>query len=297
LLAGVLSALTLGACQDPVEPPVGADGSDLAVSADRSVGSEDADNPLHGHGGFRRGAVFTMSNQAGGNEILVFRRGADGALSEAGAVSTGGNGSGAGLGNQGGVVLTRGGRWLLAVNAGSDDVSLLRASGYPELADRVPSGGTTPISVTSHGSLVYVLNAGGTENVSGFRIRGHRLVPIQGATYGLSGTGVGPAQVGFSPDGRFLVVSEKATNRLVVFPVARGGRLGDPEVVASAGQTPFGFAFSRSCCHALGSYFVELFFTNKIITVFIIDGKWNWTAYGNFCCLRADGCDTTGKCN
>ena len=48
----------------------------------------------------------------------MFDRLADGRLIASGAVSTGGNGTGTGLGNQGGVVLTRNERWLLAINAG-----------------------------------------------------------------------------------------------------------------------------------------------------------------------------------
>src|SRR5262245_33731875 len=76
------------------------------------------------HDDHRGGAVYTMSNAASANHILVFDRQADGALSPAGSVATGGKGTGAGLGSQGGVVLTDDGDWLLAVNAGSDSVSV-----------------------------------------------------------------------------------------------------------------------------------------------------------------------------
>src|SRR5207248_7379662 len=66
------------------------------------------------------GAVYVMSNAPAGNAVLAFDRAANGALSPAGSYATGGNGTGAGLGSQGALVLSADGRWLLAVNAGSN---------------------------------------------------------------------------------------------------------------------------------------------------------------------------------
>ena len=96
------------------------------------------------------GAVYTMSNAADGNAILMFDRLADGRLVPAGTVATGGNGSGAGLGNQGGLVLSGNEKWLLTVNAGSDSISVMqvRRRGL-RLIDVEPSGGSRPISITS----------------------------------------------------------------------------------------------------------------------------------------------------
>jgi len=51
------------------------------------------------------GSVYTMTNSAEGNEVLVFSRSADGSLTPAGAFATGGFGTGGGLGNQSGVIL------------------------------------------------------------------------------------------------------------------------------------------------------------------------------------------------
>lgn len=57
--------------------------------------------------------------------VLAFRRGADGALEQAGGYPTGGAGLGAAhLGSQGSVILTTDGRHLLVTNAGSDDISV-----------------------------------------------------------------------------------------------------------------------------------------------------------------------------
>src|SRR4051794_14131223 len=113
------------------------------------------------------GHVYTESNSASGNSLLVFDRAGDGNLTPAGSVSTGGTGTGAGLGSQGAV--TRSGKLLFAVNASSNDLSVFRLHrGTPRLLDRAPSGGTDPISVAVSGRLVYVLNNGGGGNVSGF---------------------------------------------------------------------------------------------------------------------------------
>ena len=69
------------------------------------------------------GAVYSMTNAAAGNSILIFDRAANGALTAAGSVATGGKGQGSGLGSQGALTLSADQRWLLAVNAGSNDVT------------------------------------------------------------------------------------------------------------------------------------------------------------------------------
>jgi 6-phosphogluconolactonase (cycloisomerase 2 family) len=194
------------------------------------------------------GAVYTMTNSAAGNEVLVLARAENGRLASPVAFSTGGLGTGAGLGNQGGLTLSRNQRWLAVVNAGSDDVSLFRVNGQGVvLADRISSGGLRPISVTLHRDLLYVLNAGGAvggaDNISGFRVDSKgRLTPIAGSVQPLSGANTDPAQIAFALEGRVLVVSEKATNKIVTYPVGEDGIAGPPQVHASAGVTPFGFA-------------------------------------------------------
>jgi 6-phosphogluconolactonase len=192
------------------------------------------------------GAVYTMSNGSERNAVLIFDRLADGRLVRAGAVSTGGTGTGAGLGNQGGLVLSGNERWLLVVNAGSNSISVLevRRQGL-RLVDVEPSGGTRPISVTEHRGLVYVLNAG-SDSITGFTLgRDGRLRPLDGSDRPLSGAGTDPAQVAFTPHGDALVVTEKATNKIVTFEIGRHGLPGDPRVQDSTGQTPFGFAFGK----------------------------------------------------
>ena len=193
------------------------------------------------------GAVYALTNVAGGNAVAMYSRGADGRLSWSGSVSTGGAGAGASLGSQGALALSDDGRWLFAVNAGSNDVSAFRVtSSGLELTDRVASGGLRPISVTVHGNMLYVLNAGGDGNISGFRVGNDgALAPLAGSTRPLSGNGVGPAQVAFSPTGAWLVVTEKTTNRLDIYAVGSDGLVSGVNTAASAGGTPFGFAFGH----------------------------------------------------
>ncbi len=195
--------------------------------------------------GLRAGKVFTSSNAPGANELLVYAPAAEGGLALVARAATQGQGTGAGLGSQGAVTLSRDGRHVYVVNAQSHTVSTftLRAQGV-ELSSVVDSGGLTPVSVAEHEGVVYVLNAGGTGNVAGFRNLRGTLVPLAGSTRSLSAAGgTGAAQVGFSADGDVLVVSEKATQRLLSWPVRRDGSLGPVVVTASAGAVPFGFAF------------------------------------------------------
>ena len=75
------------------------------------------------------GAVYAMTNDLTGNEVVVFHRDHEGILTKAGSVSTGGLGSGGGfdpLVSQGSIVLSEDHRWVLAVNAGSDEISVFR---------------------------------------------------------------------------------------------------------------------------------------------------------------------------
>ena len=190
-------------------------------------------------------AVYTITNQVAGNAVAVFARATDGTLTAAATFATGGTGTGAGLGSQGAVTLSRDGRLVFAVNAGSNDVSVLRVDQNGlSLLSRTPSGGTVPTSVTVSRNVVYVLNTGGTGNITGFRLNSAGgLAPIAGSTKAFSGGAVAPAQVSFSPDGSQLVVSEKGTSLLDVYAVNEDGVAGERQSFPSAGGTPFGFAF------------------------------------------------------
>ncbi len=191
------------------------------------------------------GQVYTITNEAAGNRIAIFNRAANGALSPAGFVDSGGNGTGSGLGSQGAVILSDNGRWLFAVNAGSDSISSFRVTGQGlSLVDTVPSGGTLPISLTVHDDLLYVLNAGGSRNITGFDIGHHgNLSMIAGSTQPANSTT--PVQVQFSPDGRVLVVAGKLSNTLDSYLVDVNGVAGPPQSFASNADVPFGFDFDK----------------------------------------------------
>jgi 6-phosphogluconolactonase (cycloisomerase 2 family) len=193
------------------------------------------------------GTVYVQTNQAGGNEIAIFNRSADGALTFAGTVATGGLGTGSGLGSQGSVILSNDGRWLFAVNAGSNEISAFRvdASGLT-LTDKVSSGGVRPTSLTIHKDLLYVLNAGSTGNIAGFTVDpSGKLSALAGSTRPLSGDATAPAQVSFSRDGGMLVVTERATSMIDTYLVGKDGLASGPAVHPSSGVTPFGFAFTQ----------------------------------------------------
>jgi hypothetical protein len=150
--------------------------------------------------------------------------------------------------------LSSDGRHLLAVDAGSNQISVLRikTGGSLERVGRSPvsSNGTNPVSIAVSGHLVHVANAGtaasaGGTNYTGFALgRGGHLRPLGGSTVTLPGTSQ-PGDVLFSNDGRKLVGTRVATSLLDAFTVGRGGLLtaapGSP--FAAQGMGPFGSEF------------------------------------------------------
>jgi 6-phosphogluconolactonase (cycloisomerase 2 family) len=216
-----------------------------------------------GHRDDGAGAVFVQTNEPNGNRIVVFDRGGDGRLSRAGAVSTGGNGAFAApgtvsdtLASQDSLVYDDEHDLLFAVNAGSDSLSVFRVQGNRlRLTDVDPSGGDFPASVAVHDDLVYVLNAGGTGIVQGFRIQGNHVEPLAGSarSLGLANTDppnflTSPGQVGFTPDGQKLIITTKASRSTIdIYRVRQNGRLSETAVVnTSATPVPFAFTFHPS---------------------------------------------------
>jgi len=212
------------------------------------------------------GHVYSMSNGAGGNVVSVLRNKGDGTLRLLGQYATGGNGTGTGitippdpLGSQDSIVLSPDKRWLFAASAASNQISTFRVLGDAlALTSVVASGGSYPVSIAIRGSRVYVLNGAGQPNVTGFYLSpGGGLFPIPDSTRTVTAPTVSagvqpnvmdnPAQLGFSPDGRWLIVTDKNVSdpgTLSVFPVGADGRLGASAVVTvSPDAAPFGFTF------------------------------------------------------
>jgi 6-phosphogluconolactonase len=199
-------------------------------------------------GADKAGAVFVMTNGVDKNEIIAFRRNDDGTLQQTRTFETDGRGSGGKvdpLGSQGSLVLSQDRSHLLAVNAGSGELSVFRVQGdLLSLEDKVTSGGSEPVAVTQHADLVYVVNAGGNGNVVGFRWLYGKLTEIPDSTRLLSGSNSAPGSIVFSPNGKFLAVSEKQTSKLDVFIVQGDGTLSPVVVTPSAGPGEFAISFA-----------------------------------------------------
>ncbi|MEO5590734.1 MAG: beta-propeller fold lactonase family protein [Gemmatimonadaceae bacterium] len=230
------AAVLLGACsaQDATVP--GASVPDPSFSRDA--------NPT--------GTVWVQTNDGTKNQIVAFRRAANGKLSLLRTFDTGGRGTGTPrLGSQGSVILSADEEYLYVTNGGSNEISVFavtRPGG--SLIQTISSGGTAPYSITRHGNLVYVLNEGGftsgpAANITGFTIgQDGTLTALAGSTRPLSTAYAQPAQVSFNPEGTALVVTEKATDKIDTYAVgANGLASAAPIVNVSNGQTPFGFAF------------------------------------------------------
>jgi 6-phosphogluconolactonase (cycloisomerase 2 family) len=192
------------------------------------------------------------------NSVVAFERAASGALTRVGEFRTGGRGGVErdvpldSLASQDSLTYDSAHRLLFAVNAGSNTVTSFAVSGARlTRLQTVSSGGEFPVSVAARAGLLYVLNAGGTGNVTGFRINSAgRLVSLPGArrSLGLANQSrpefiTAPADVAITPDGAHLVVTTKANNTIDVFNVNHG-RLSAPIKNTAADTVPFALAFS-----------------------------------------------------
>jgi 6-phosphogluconolactonase (cycloisomerase 2 family) len=193
--------------------------------------------------------VFAMTNNADRNEIIAFSSSRDGQFYEAGRFETGGRGSGGTtdpLTSQGSLTFSTDHSLLFAVNAGSGTLSVFRVfHNQLALVDRVPTGGAEPAAVAQWGNLVYVLNEAGPGTVVGFHLSldGH-LTRIPDASAFLTGTNVGGSSIAVSPSGRFLAVTERASDKIDIFPINANGSLG--AIVTDSSVNPGTFAASFS---------------------------------------------------
>jgi 6-phosphogluconolactonase (cycloisomerase 2 family) len=192
------------------------------------------------------GHVYEATNSPAGNAVQVFDRLRNGQLRPGSVVATGGLGLGASLASQN--ALVRRGELLFVVNAGDDTISTLAITGQGLVKrDVEPTGGDRPVSVTVHGSTVYVLNQG-SATISGFHLEpGGQLSALRRSTRQLSkvdGADSAAAQVSFTPDGRHLLVTHKGDQTIDTFGVY-GRYAGRAVPKRSSGSTPYGFDFDR----------------------------------------------------
>lgn len=204
--------------------------------------------------------VFVQTNNPAGNQILVYDRAEDGTLTLVETVDTGGSGGrneGAGpdpLTSQGSLIYDPHHRVLIAVNAGSNTLSVLGLDDeHLCLRQVLASGGTFPVSVAIHGDLLYVLNAHEAGAITGYRMTDGQLHPIDDSTRSLELTPAAgpmqfantPAQISFTPDGQHLVITTKANgSRIDVFTMGPSGQPSDAFTANPANTpVPFGFTF------------------------------------------------------
>jgi 6-phosphogluconolactonase len=206
------------------------------------------------------GHVYVNDNTAGTNTIGAFDEHADGTLTAmpGSPFAAGGAGTGTIVGSQGSLQATRDGRYLLAADAGSNQISVLRVRPdgtlSPAQGSPVASGGIEPVSIAVHEGLVYVANEGnGTtgSNYTGFRLNsGGHLTPIAGSTVPLPAT-ANPGDILFNGTGNNLIgievgTTDPSTFLIDSFVVGDDGRLsaavGSPFAAEAAG--PFGSEFS-----------------------------------------------------
>ncbi len=189
-----------------------------------------------------------------GNELKVFRRGPDGALTLERTLPLGGRGIQVlsdTIPASNALFLSANGRWMFAVNAGSDEITVLRMeSDGPRLMGRFPSGGSLPDSIAVSHNRVFVSHCGAPGNITGFRLGlDGRLTAIPGSTRFLSNRGQGdsttPATLQFTPDGRQLILTEADGDVISVFTLGTNNTPSEPTIVPVPGTTPTGTAFAK----------------------------------------------------
>jgi len=202
-------------------------------------------SPVLAQAGGGNTSVFVMTNDKVKNEVLTYQRGYDGQFVLRERAATGGRGSGGEtdpLQSQGALTISGDHTLLFAVNSASGSVSSFHIlDGIPVLIDKETSEGAFPIAVTEHNGTVYVLNAGGSGAIVAFKADGFgRLHEIQNSSAFLTGTNSGASSISVSPNGKWLIVIEKASNSIDVFPILADGTLGT--VVANKSVTAGVFA-------------------------------------------------------
>jgi len=189
--------------------------------------------------------VFVLSNDNDKNEVLTYQRAYDGEFALRLRTATGGRGSGGTtdpLQSQGALTLSEDRSLLFAVNSASGTVSSFHlVNGLPFLVDTQASGGAFPVAVAEHAGTVYVLNAGGSGAIKLLKtdLLG-RFHEVRSSAAFLTGTNSGASSISVSPDGHWLVVIEKASNTIDVFPIHLDGTLGS--VARNKSVTPGVFA-------------------------------------------------------
>ena len=236
--------------------------------------------------GKKTNIIYTQTNSNDtirGNEILALHHNIDEPgqpLTVFGRFPTGGVGSSSPIGSQDSMIVHN--DHLLAINTISHDISVfdmhLDAGGALELVDIQPSQGLFPVGLAAHNDLVYVLNSWDQGSLVGYTMDpdNGKLTPIDNSTrivnaypwneprfainteFGNPGLTAheAPSQVGFSPDGNWLISVNKGSDfsplhegNMLVYRVDKGTGLLSTEPVhnytSSGNIRPFSFVWTK----------------------------------------------------
>lgn len=191
------------------------------------------------------GAVYLMAAHSKGNLILSYERSADGKLAEKGVYPT--HGMGAPLyGSHGAMVLSNTGRWLIAANTGSNNLSVFEVvpGGGLALRQVISSGSVAPVSVAlRNDKLMYVLHYG-SRDITGFTLSpGGRLNALANSTRTLAGAYRGAGHLRFTPNGKLLVVSDMVNRMIQTFTLDANGFAQAVTAQTTPNEGPAGMAF------------------------------------------------------
>lgn len=189
------------------------------------------------------------------NAIAAFDRHADGSLTSTPGSPFSTGGTGLALPSQGALQRSSDGKYLLAVNAGSSQISVLsiKNDGSLKLVNVAPEpyGATAPTTIAVWGNNVVVGNdgdaiTGGAKYVAFTINSGGKLTPT-GWSYALP-TGTVVADVLFSPDGQHLIGNRENTSLIDSFTPGPNGTFvpatGSPFNNPTGYYGPFGSQFN-----------------------------------------------------
>jgi 6-phosphogluconolactonase (cycloisomerase 2 family) len=185
------------------------------------------------------GHVYVNDNSSPINTIGAFDRHADGSLTPTPGSPFIAGGYGKAVPSQGALQMSPDGKYLLAVDAGSNQISVLSiaSNGSLKLVNGSPvsSGGAQPVSIAAWGNEVVVANDGGgsnNANYTAFQINSGGHLSPTGWSYSLSAPAA-IVDVLFSPDGTHLIGIRDDTSQIDSFNVSANG------TITAASNSPF----------------------------------------------------------